>query len=184
MRLFGLFGLVLLLSGCSGAWDFFGDTHSLTWNPNQPIGDSENIRRVRGLSPQLPPIGPEPGNVWPGPVPPEPTLRDLERSNQPLGGPPGAVPPGTASPSGVAAPGGQTPAAPGAGTVVPPPTRQPRPPAGASATPPAAPAPRPGAGTGKSGVTPANGSIVVPNGNGTSTVIGPDGSITTIPTPK
>jgi hypothetical protein len=33
-------------------------------------------------------------------------------------------------------------------------------------------------------VTPGGGqSIVVPNGNGTSTVIGPTGNVTTIPTP-
>jgi hypothetical protein len=29
-----------------------------------------------------------------------------------------------------------------------------------------------------------NGPIIVPNGNGTSTVINPNGSVSTIPTPK
>jgi hypothetical protein len=29
-----------------------------------------------------------------------------------------------------------------------------------------------------------NGPIIVPNGNGTSTVIAPNGTVTTIPTPK
>jgi hypothetical protein len=161
MRRIALLGLLFLLPGCSGAWDFLGDGHSFTWNPNQPIGDSENMRRVRGEPPHLPPIGPEPGNVWPGPVPPEPTLSDLEKSNQPLGGSAPANPP----------PGGEPP----------PPTRQPRP----AAAPGGAARPSSTTGGGASSTAkPGGGSIVVPNGNGTSTVIGPDGSISTVPTPK
>jgi hypothetical protein len=161
MRQYALIGLVLLLPGCSGAYNFFMDTHTHVWNPNQPIADSENIRRVRGLAPQLPPVTPEPGNVWPGPVPPEPTLSDLEKDTTPLGG---KVSPDTTSP--------QTPAAPD--------HRQPRPTLGGVSTlPPSLPP-----GTGPAGGAGRNGAIVVPNGNGTSTIITPDGSITTVPTPK
>jgi hypothetical protein len=175
MRQYALIGLVLLLSGCSGAYDFFMDTHTYIWNSNRPIADSENIRRVRGLAPQLPPVTPEPGNVWPGPIPPEPTLSDLEKDTTPLGG---QVSPDTTNP--------QTPAAPD--------HRQPRPAPGGVSTllPPSSP-PGTGSAVGPSRaqgrVDPAsgqgrNGAIVVPNGNGTSTIINPDGSITTVPTPK
>jgi hypothetical protein len=214
MRQYALIGLILLLPGCSGVYTFLSDTHSFTWNPNRPIGDSENIRRVRGLAPNLPPVTPEPGNVWPGPVPPEPTLSDLEKDTTPLGTQPGMPP----APDGSTNPSQTTPAAPD--------HRQPRPITRGSSTPPgntqpgltlappgtgAPPVPAappssasgpgpvgrvyqtpqgPAVGTQTQGHTDTlsgpgrNGAIVVPNGNGTSTIINPDGSITTVPTPK
>jgi hypothetical protein len=206
MRQYALLGVLLLLPGCSGAYNFFSDTHNIVWNPNRPIGDSENIRRVRGLPPTLAPLAAEPGNVWPGPVPPEPTLSDLERDTAPLGN---QTTPDTG--------GNQSQTAPAL-----PDHKQPRPITNGSSTPPGntqpglaplssgptAPAPRssvPGPGpVGNVYQTPQgpavgtrtqgnidtlsgpgrNGAIVVPNGNGTSTIINPDGSILTVPTPK
>jgi hypothetical protein len=203
MRRFALLGLILLLPGCSGFTDFLGDTHTFTRAPNQPLGNSENLRRVRGLDPDPPPLQPESGNVWPGPVAAPPTLGDIERMQSQPGAPqPGTIPdqgPGPALPS----------------------HRQPRPAPRGSSTPPSSnppglepdmqisPAPppslpSPAAPTPNTYLTPqgqvtgttppqggrfdtlggSHGAIVVPNGNGTSTIIGPNGSIQTVPTPK
>jgi len=165
-----LFAVLLLLSGC-GLGTFMGDTQSIYWNPNRPIGDSENMRRVKGIEPSLEPLKPEAGNVWPGPVPAEPTLEDLEHSqNQDLlqlNAPPptqGATPMSTLPQVGPALPDHM----------------QPRPPASASSVPPEL---RPMRNMPPS-ATSESGNIVVPNGNGTSTVIRPDGTVVTIPTPK
>jgi hypothetical protein len=97
MRRFALLSLTLalpaVLSGCgyvdspfAGFGGFIDDTHTFDLNPNRPVGDSENIRRVTGRDVNVPPLLPEPGNVWPGPPPKDPTLEDIEKSaNQPLG---------------------------------------------------------------------------------------------------
>jgi hypothetical protein len=82
MRRFVLVGSVLpamlLLSGCSGLGKFFEDTATLPGqNPNQTGGISENVRRARGELPAEVPIVPEAGNVWPGPPQPLPTLADV-----------------------------------------------------------------------------------------------------------
>jgi len=134
-----LFGLLLLLPGCSGFGTFLDDTYGFNGDEHIPIGDSENVRRVEGAPVGEPPLATEPGNVWPGPIPVEPTLSDLERSQEQD-------------------------------------MNQYRP-----STPP------PPAGLGKPGAaktpTQTEGSIVIPNGDGTSTVIMPDGSVRTIPTP-
>jgi len=204
MRQYALIGLLLLLSGCSGAYDFFMDTHTYIWNPNRPIADSENIRRVRGLAPQLPPVTPEPGNVWPGPIPPEPTLSDLEKETTPLGG---QVSPDTTTPEAPFSPDHRQPRPATRGSSTPPGNTQPGlevPQSGTSPSPrPPSSVPGPGpvgnvyqtpqgpaVGTRTQGHVDTlsgpgrNGAIVVPNGNGTSTIINPDGSITTVPTPK
>jgi hypothetical protein len=147
MRLIALFATLLLLSGC-GFGDFLSDTHTFRSDPNSPLGNSENMRRVEGQVVDVTPLQTEPGNVWPGPVP---SLSDLQREqggaiapelNPGLGGRPGQ---------------GNPPRAP-LGNV-------------------------PGTGAGDAN-PPGDGSVVVPNGNGTSTVIEPDGSVRTIPTPK
>ena len=209
MRRFALLGLVLLLPACSGAGTFLEDTHSLTWNPNRPIGDSENMRRVRGLEPQLQTLVPESGNVWPGPVPPEPTLSDLERDTTSLGATPDmfGTPPGGQGepPVGPALPDHRQPRPITRGSSTPPPNDQPglgpALPGPTGSTPSSAPGPGPNGrvyqtpegpavGTRTQGrvdtINPVGhpGSIVVPNGNGTSTIISPDGSITTVPTPR
>jgi hypothetical protein len=61
------------------------------------------MQRVMGNEVTVPPLLTEPGDVWPGPIPPEPTLSDIEREQnqemqqqqgQPLGEPsPGLLPP-------------------------------------------------------------------------------------------
>jgi hypothetical protein len=182
MRRIALLGLFLLLTGCGTDFGkFLGDTHTFNSGPNMPPGDSENLRRVSGYDSTQQPLLPEPGNIWPPPAGPMPTLMDLEKqTDQNAPAAPatgyGAVPP--AVPSG------------GVGAVAP------------MATPKAAtiPSVRPstvqtpngtavttGGGPGYSTTTGPAGagqSIVVPNGNGTSTVIHADGTVETIPTPK
>jgi hypothetical protein len=191
MRRFALIGLVLLLPGCTGFADFMGDTLTYGINPNSPVGDSENMRRARGLDAEIEPLTPEPGNIWPGPVQQMPTLQDLEKSGfqPPPGGQPYSpdhrqpVPRGSSTPPGNVEPGL-------------PPELQPRPPS-VSTTP---PAPNPsgrvvqtpsGPGVTSGGTSgyqtltsPEGSSVVVPNGNGTSTVIHPNGTVETIPTPR
>jgi hypothetical protein len=189
----------LLLTGCSGFAVFLDDVHSPSPHANDPIGNSENIRRVAGKAVAIEPLQPVPGNVWPGPIPPQPTLEDLAKQPMqpvpPLDGTPspnqstlpplvvpmiphhlqprpgedmnllngplptGPVPP-AASPQGAVEP---TPNGPAVGTKMP-----------------------SGLGAAGAGINPSDKSqpIVVPNGNGTSTVIAPDGTITTIPTPN
>jgi hypothetical protein len=71
-------GLALGLGACAapgldagagvGAWA------PLSANRNQVVGDSLTIQRVRGASPEVAAILPEPGNVWPAPEAERPTL--------------------------------------------------------------------------------------------------------------
>lgn len=78
MRKAALLALPLLLSGCSGFGKFIGETATLPGaNPNAPQGDSENLERARGRNPQALPILAEPGNIWPDAPPPLPTLKDV-----------------------------------------------------------------------------------------------------------
>lgn len=197
MRRFALL-LVLALPGCADFGDFLGDTASLGNNPNMPVGESENLRRVRGLDTEAEPLRPEAGNVWPTELQAAPTLQDLEReANQnpsPAAPPPDLTPylpaprqprpvPGSSSPPGIVNPG--LPQAPNAGVQPQPNTVSP-----SGATPPDTTVQtQQGSGTlngpgYKTLTTPQGNAIVVPNGNGTSTVIKPDGSVETIQTPK
>jgi len=110
--------------------------------------------RVTGHGVAVTPLTTEPGDIWPGPLPPPTTLQDIERQ--------GAM--------------GIQPAAPVKGS-----------PLDRAGNPLLAPLPSgaPTAGTPPaSAQPPADRRIIVPNGNGTSTVIYPDGRIETIPTPK
>jgi hypothetical protein len=204
-------GLLLMLGGCAGFGDFLYDTHTFA-NKNRPVGDSENIRRVTQRQSDVDPLLPEPGNIWPTEQVADPTLLSVMQahpeteqsmqgiqqqeqqrlkynSSQPPQGPaptrenrgsstpppegvPGLTPlpnteyrapPVSSAPSG----GGigpstvQTPQ--GTGVIT-----------GGGSGFQTTTSPRPGGGN----------AIIVPNGNGTSTVINPDGSIQTIPTPK
>lgn len=191
MRRFALIGLVLLLPGCAGFGDFVGDTFTYRTNPNSPVGDSENMRRARGVDAEVEPLTPEPGNIWPGPVQAMPTLQDLEKN--------GFQPPATGQPY---APDHREPTPRGSstppGNVEPglPPELQTRPPAISTAPPARNPTgqvvqtPRgPGVTSGGTSgyqtlTTPQGSAVVVPNGNGTSTVIHPNGTVETIPTPR
>ncbi len=75
--------MALGLSGCSGFGHFTEDTFALPGaNPNKPTGVSENIERVQARPVAETPVVPEPGNVWPGPPQPFPTLGEVEHETQ------------------------------------------------------------------------------------------------------
>ena len=70
--------LCLALSACGySTWSNL--PFSSGTNPHFPPGDSENMRRVMGARVETPVLTPEPGDIWPGPLPPEPTLQELEQ---------------------------------------------------------------------------------------------------------
>ena len=201
MRRIALFYLALTLSGCGyKTWSdtpFTGGS-----NPNLPPGDSENMKRVEGEAPAVPQLTTEPGDIWPGPVQPAPTLKDLVGQGGLATQPEMAVPgsplgrgTGAPSPSPNPAVGSSTPPDNNQRGLVAPRTA---PPIATNTVPPArdrtgqviqtpgGPAVTTGGGPGyQTTVSPGGGqSIVVPNGNGTSTVIHSDGRIETIPSPK
>jgi hypothetical protein len=154
MRRIALLSLTIL-SGC-GYNTWWNPPFSEGTNPNLPVSDSENMTRVMGGAAATTPLTTEPGNIWPGALPPPRSLQELEKS----------------------APTAFKPAAPAKGSPM---DRASNPllaplPNGMNAEPPA-----PGQSPPASG---ADRRIIVPNGNGTSTVIYPDGRIETIPTPK
>jgi hypothetical protein len=171
----------LLLSGCggSGFYAYLGNTFTIPGaNPNIPHGNAENYIKVRA-NPRVVELPPpvllnEAGDIWPGPPVPPPTLRDLQKQqNQQFSG------------QGNYAPLQPLPELPGYDVpnqpthVNPPPSSLPgsmRLPAGNGLM------NGPASGAADGGTT-SNGSIIVPNGNGTSTVIGPNGTVSTIPTP-
>lgn len=199
----GLFAVALLagglaLQGCSnyenplasasdifgnpvaGMGNFLGDTVSFTTNPNRPAGDAPNVQRVMGKGYEPDPLLPEPGNVWPGPLPPEKTMSDLQREG-PLGADPAPAPaaPVVAPrpvPRASIVPVAPFPAAPA--TISPPSGRVLQTPAG------------PGVTTrGPNGIE----TIMLPNGqmgtvmqnqNGTANVLMPDGRSFSVPYPR
>lgn len=205
MRRVACLGLLLALPGCVGTGEHLRNTFSLPGtNPNLPQADSLNLRRALGHSVDVEPLVPEPGNVWPEPGRNAPTLQDLQRDPSPASGdgfqptevpgrqpglPAGRQPrpQGSSTPPGSAQPGLAPP--PGA-NVLP----QPRTPPGPGRNPTGSAVQLPGGRTGTdaggtSGYRQLNtpsgpGAIMIPNGNGTSTVISPDGSVQTIPTPR
>ena len=160
----------------AGMGNFLGDTISFTANPNRPVGDAPNVLRVMGKGYEPEPLLPEPGNVWPGPLPEPKTLSDLQREGT-LGSPdpapaaaPTAAPRASAAP--VAAPIGTAPSIPASrGRVL-------QTPAG------------PGVTTmGPNGIE----TIMLPNGqqgtvmqnqNGTANVLMPDGRSFSVPYPR
>ena len=78
MRRIALLSLTLVLSGCGhNTWSDLPFTSGS--NPNVPRADGENVRRVMGYATATDPLLPEPGNIWPGPLPPTPSLLDIER---------------------------------------------------------------------------------------------------------
>lgn len=195
--------LLVGLSGCTGLGEFLDHTFTNPGrNPNLPMADSENVRRVRGLDPAIETLEVEPGNVWPKFDTREPTLEDiannpgredargfeptivpgarpgLPASRQPVPARGSSTPPGNVQPNSSAIPSPNLPSLPSTASA-------PRPSGGVVNTP-QGPAVDTGGTTGYRTLnTPSGpGAIVVPNGNGTSTVINPDGSIQTIPTPR
>jgi hypothetical protein len=157
MRRIALISLTML-SGC-GYHTWWNPPFTNGYSPNTPVTTSVNMSRVKGRDVAVTPLTTQPGDIWPGPLPPPTTLQDLERES----------PTGTEAP----VPGSPLSRAGGASLGAPLPKGTPGAPnAGAPAGSPS------GAGQ------PPDQRIIVPNGNGTSTVIYPDGRIETIPTPK
>jgi hypothetical protein len=196
MRRLFLLGLCgFALSGCAfQEWDrmpFFSGN-----DPYAPQGQSENMRRSRGQTVAIEPLAQQSGNIWPGPLPPVRTLEDFVKQEQ-SGRLPAQTLPGQPAAPPVPPPqsGGAIP--PTVQPVVP--QIPPVPNVGAPPTPPAPPATGSGVvqtpegpavtsgGTGAfKTVTMPNGltGIVVPNGNGTSTIILSNGQVQTVPDHK
>ncbi len=164
----------------AGMGNFLGDTISFNTNPNRPVGDAPNVQRVMGKGYEPEPLLPEPGNVWPGPLPEPKTLSDLQKEGTlgsadpaPAAAPvvaPRPVPRASAAP--VAAPIGTAP------TIPTPRGRVLQTPAG------------PGVTTmGPNGIE----TIMLPNGqqgtvmqnqNGTANILMPDGRSFSVPYPR
>ena len=182
-----------LLSGCGYVGDptdgfggFVGDVFALRSNPNQPLLDSPIARRVMGAEVAVIPLEAEPGNVWPGPVPPAKTIADLQREQ------------GQAAPIDAISPRGSAPAAPAranppaAFAPIAPPSPAPvavQPaiaPRGRVLQTPGGPATTTIGGNGVETFIMPSGrtGIVMPNANGSLTLIGPDGTTQTVPAPR
>lgn len=201
MRRIAQICLCLALSGCG--YSTWADLpFSSGNNPNMPVGNSENMRRAMGEVVEVQPLVTEPGDVWPGASVPTPTLEDIEKQglqSQPERPVPGSPEFQNQAPNLPPPPARR-------GSSSPPPNNQqgltplpaPRPPLATNPTPPArspagqvyptqnGPAITNGGTTGyQTTTTPGGGSaIIVPNGNGTSTVIHSNGTIETVPTPR
>jgi len=188
MRRFALVA-VLLLTGCSGSgfWRYEEDSFTFPWqNPNQPVSSSENFTASRHgtTTAEPPPLLTEGGDIWPGPTQPVPTLKDLQKQQTAEINSPGAsglspLPPLPSLPGyEISAP---EPGSPAPGNLFTGPISIP---GGRSAT------TRYGVAGAPPGVPPAptsttaGGNIIVPNGNGTNTVISPTGKVTVVPTDK
>ena len=66
MRNAMLLSLLLCLAGCGGFGKILSDNTELPGSlPNTPRTDVENMRRVAGQAPQMLPILPEEHNIWP-----------------------------------------------------------------------------------------------------------------------
>ncbi|WP_048839425.1 hypothetical protein [Acetobacter cibinongensis] len=161
MRKAALLGACLMMSGCSGFGKYVSDTASLPGeNPNAPAGSDLNMRRINGYSTAETPILPQGGDIWPGPPAPLPTLEDVEkdRIGTVLGG--GGADTGSILPDGgEMGLGGEADKEPASGKLP-------------DAEPDAA---------GKYGAKRGNASTIeIPNGDGTVTLIHPDGSVSTV----
>jgi hypothetical protein len=197
MRRLALIGLPLLLAGCNyvgspyeGFGGFLGDVHSIHVNPNKPLGSADNLRRVSGAEVETEPLLPESGNIWPGPLPPARSLSDLQRdpmsdptTQQPSYGAPQQPPRGSSTPPnpGNAAPMSANP--PPRPNAAAPPPQPPLSSTGRILQTPNGPVPTIQGGNGVETFSQPGGrnGVVINNGNGTSTMIGTDGSTVTVP---
>lgn len=189
MRRSALPSLALLsagfLSGCTGTGVFLDHTtQHFGAAPNSPAGNSETFLRIRGEKIDLPPLLPEPGNVWPTENRPDLSMQDLQKQQAEETRRGAAAAPGNGSNPTVNR-------ANNADRGLPPPSIPPPPPARLRSptvnTPNGPSVDVTGQGTGRGyrqlgSPTPGGSGILVPNGNGTSTLIGPDGSVQTVPT--
>lgn len=189
--------LSLLLSGCAGSGfgGFVHNTFTTGGDQRRPQEVSENVARANGAAPKVTPITSAPGNVWPGEIKPLPSLADIAKTlptgeTPPPSLPPTTVPsPGRTPPAGLTTPetnpavpsGRGASAAPGANA------EKPNVPTGTVVTTSRGPEKVSG-GTGNfltlTGPGGQYAGIMVPNGNGTSTIIRPGGAVETVPTPK
>ncbi len=86
MRFTMAIGLIFLLSGCVSERHFAADMLWPFGDPNAPKLSSETADRALGRTPDVTPIEPQAGDVWPGPVQPVPTLSEIQKNaNLPLG---------------------------------------------------------------------------------------------------
>jgi hypothetical protein len=191
MRRIVFLGLLLALTGCGGPYTTWHELPFSTGsNPNLPAGDSENMRRVMGDTANVEPLTTEPGDVWPGPIKPPPTLQDMENQNgqptEPLP-PVGSSTPPPSNPLGYPPLPSAAPSTilPGQSTTTGRPSAM-TPPTGQVYQTNRGPAVSTGGTSNYQTITTPGGgqSIVVPNGNGTSTIIHPNGTVETVPTPK
>jgi hypothetical protein len=187
-----LLAAALLLSGCAthvgspadGLGGFLGDVFSWRGAPNRPTIDSPNARRITGTAEEVEPLQTEPGNVWPGPLAPPRTMSDMQREmGNPLPPIDAPSPRGSSSPP-PSLPPAAAPARPAAAATLPPPV--PAAPAGRILQTPQGPATTTIGGNGVETYTLPSGrtGIVMPNANGTLTLIGPDGTTQTIAAPR
>jgi len=80
-----LLPMLMVLPGCVSEQHFVRDSWPFG-DPNAPAITSETAQRALGQAPAVTPLTPQPGNIWPGPVQPVPTIADIEKNmNQPLG---------------------------------------------------------------------------------------------------
>lgn len=182
MRRIALLACLQLLSACSGSgfYRYVRDTATLPGaNPNRPALTAANYHvTIHDDLPRHQNVLPaDQGDIWPPPARPIPTLKDLQAKQT------AAIAEGGAGPEGLA-PLPPLPSLPGYEISKPDPTH-PAPetsfPRGQARIPYGANAPTTGIATMHDV---GNGAIMVPNGNGTSTLIQPNGAITTVPTPK
>jgi len=78
LRMMAMIGLVML-TGCASERHFAADMVWPFGNPNAPPVTSESAERALGKSPEVTPIAPQAGDVWPGPVQPMPTLSEVQK---------------------------------------------------------------------------------------------------------
>ena len=160
--------VLLALTGCTQVHFPFLAGH----DPYAPAGTGETMRRVNGQPPAVPRLATAAGNVWPKPIKAVPTLETLEQQQLTLPNQPVAPP----VPGSNATPVARLPGIPAVPRVAP--------------TPPFTTTGGAGIPTGGTSgyrtihLHDGTSAIVVPNGNGTSTIIRADGSVETVPTPK
>ena len=69
----------LLLSGCGGLGNYVSDTFWRAGNPHAPKTNTLTVERARGDAVPVPLILPQQGDIWPNAIQTVPTLGDLER---------------------------------------------------------------------------------------------------------
>ncbi len=99
MRRIALLGLFVLLPGCQfaanptvGFGGFIYDTDTWVLNRNEPVAVTENEKLIEDVPVKIEPLLSEPGEIWPGPPPPIPTMQDVQSLTNMEVLPPAAIP--------------------------------------------------------------------------------------------